>query len=236
MGERVVTLTAAEVLPGREAEFRALAEELFLLIRRRGYGRDELWQDVGNPRVHYDLRTWTSAAAADEAGADAELGALGARLERTMTPAALVRLARAVPPPAAASEADAVEAALAFVRAINAHDADGLRALMTEDHCFHDAQASCVRGAEAVRGAWQVYFNWFPDYRVTIEAVFREADSVALFGRARGRFAGAKPGPASQPWEIPAAWKAVIRGGRVAEWRVYADNEPARQQMESARA
>jgi ketosteroid isomerase-like protein len=27
-------------------------------------------------------------------------------------------------------------------------------------------------------------------------------------------------------WRTPAAWKAVIRDGRVAEWRVFADNKP----------
>jgi len=28
------------------------------------------------------------------------------------------------------------------------------------------------------------------------------------------------------PWRTPAAWKAVIRDGRVLEWRVFADNKP----------
>ena len=31
--------------------------------------------------------------------------------------------------------------------------------------------------------------------------------------------------------ETHAAWLAVVRGKRVAEWRVYADNEPARAAM-----
>lgn len=31
---------------------------------------------------------------------------------------------------------------------------------------------------------------------------------------------------AENHWEITAAWKAVVRGGYVSEWRVYADNEP----------
>jgi hypothetical protein len=30
----------------------------------------------------------------------------------------------------------------------------------------------------------------------------------------------------SVAWRTPAAWKAVIRDGRVAEWRVFADNKP----------
>jgi hypothetical protein len=32
-------------------------------------------------------------------------------------------------------------------------------------------------------------------------------------------------------WETPAAWRAVVEGGLVAEWRVYADNEPMRELM-----
>jgi ketosteroid isomerase-like protein len=27
-------------------------------------------------------------------------------------------------------------------------------------------------------------------------------------------------------WRTPAAWKAVIRDGKVVEWRVFADNKP----------
>jgi hypothetical protein len=27
-------------------------------------------------------------------------------------------------------------------------------------------------------------------------------------------------------WQTPAAWLAVILGGLVSEWRVYADNKP----------
>jgi len=27
-------------------------------------------------------------------------------------------------------------------------------------------------------------------------------------------------------WSVPAAWRAVVRGGRLAEWRVYVNVEP----------
>jgi hypothetical protein len=32
-------------------------------------------------------------------------------------------------------------------------------------------------------------------------------------------------------WSTPAAWLAVVERGLVAEWRVYADNEPIRRRM-----
>jgi len=34
-------------------------------------------------------------------------------------------------------------------------------------------------------------------------------------------------------WEIPVAWKAVVKDGLIAEWRVYADNSPIFRIMET---
>jgi ketosteroid isomerase-like protein len=46
-----------------------------------------------------------------------------------------------------------LELVRAFVGRINAHDVDGLAALMTEDHRFIDSLGQIVRGREAVRAA-----------------------------------------------------------------------------------
>ena len=46
-----------------------------------------------------------------------------------------------------------------------------------------------------------------------------EGDTMLLAGEAGGTIDG-------EAWRIPAAWKVVIRGGRVAEWQVFADNKP----------
>ena len=35
-------------------------------------------------------------------------------------------------------------------------------------------------------------------------------------------------------WEVPAAWRAVVQDGKIAEWRVYADNQPLRKLMGDA--
>ena len=32
-------------------------------------------------------------------------------------------------------------------------------------------------------------------------------------------------------WSTPVALRALVRDGQIAEWQVYADNEPIRQQM-----
>lgn len=121
--------------------------------------------------------------------------------------------------------------ALSFVEQINRREVEGLVALMTEDHVFVDALGARVQGREAMRKAWSGYFGWFPDYTITCTDVLEKGEVVALFGAARGTYSvGGKLLPENR-WEVPAAWKAVVRGDRVAEWRVYADNEPARRIM-----
>ena len=121
--------------------------------------------------------------------------------------------------------------ALSFVERINQHDVEGLVQLMSEDHLFVDALGARVQGSEALRQGWMGYFRWFPDYTISCTEVLEKGDVVALFGMACGTYnVGGKLLPENR-WEIPAAWKAVVRGERVAEWRVYADNEPARRIM-----
>jgi len=120
---------------------------------------------------------------------------------------------------------------LAFLDAINSGDLDRVCALMTEDHVFVDALGTCVQGREPMRKAWAVYFQWFPDYRVSHEDIFSSGNLVAAFGTAEGTYA-AKATPAkNNHWNAPAAWKAVVRDGLIQEWRVYADNQAARRIM-----
>ena len=121
---------------------------------------------------------------------------------------------------------------LKFLEKINAHDVNGLCKLMTPDHVFFDAGDTRLEGIETMRAGWTMYFDWFPDYAVSSEHIFEKGEIVAVIGRARGTYAGDGRMATRRPWDIPAAWKAVVRGGLVAEWRVYADSQPAREQME----
>ena len=125
-----------------------------------------------------------------------------------------------------------IDVVLAFMERINAHDVDGVCALMTEDHVFVDSDGTRVAGREAMRAGWATYLGWFPDYHISREETFAQGDVVAIFGTARGTYAGDGRQAARPPWEIPAAWKAVVREGRIAEWRVYANVEAVRRQME----
>lgn len=131
----------------------------------------------------------------------------------------------------AMNPATSLDVAMAFVARINAHDVDGLIALMTPDPVFIDALENTIRGAEPMRNGWKGYFKLFPDYAVEVTEVFNRGDLVELFGKARGTFAVNGNLQRENFWEISAAWKAVVKDGHVAEWRVYCDNDPARKIM-----
>jgi ketosteroid isomerase-like protein len=124
-----------------------------------------------------------------------------------------------------------VDVTLAFVAKINEHDVDGLVALMTPDHVFVDALNTTFHGADQMRQGWKFYFAMFPDYAIEVKEVLDRDNVVAMFGTARGTFAVNGKLLRENFWEILAAWKAVVKDGRVAEWRVYCDNDPARKIM-----
>lgn len=134
-------------------------------------------------------------------------------------------------------ETEAGEVARRFVSAINAHDVEALGALMTADHVFVDSVGDEVRGRDAMCRLWERYYRLFPDYRLEVEDVLSHADVVGVFGTASGTLAseGAEePLDPENRWEVPAAWKAVVREGRVSVWRVFADVDPVRRILEAA--
>lgn len=112
-----------------------------------------------------------------------------------------------------------VETVLLFLDRINQRDPAQLAELMTEEHVFIDSLANRVRGRDAMRQGWRGYFAMCPDYWVSHEEIFANGNVVAAFGSADGTINGNK-------WEIPTAWRAIVRDGLVQEWRVYADNKP----------
>ncbi len=126
----------------------------------------------------------------------------------------------------AASEVHAV--VRRFLDRINAHDVDGICRLVTVDHLFVDALAQSVRGRERLRAGWKAYFDLFPDYRVTADRFTERGNVVGVFGSAEATCRVNSRLLPRNHWKIPAAWQAVVRRGRIAEWRVFCDNQPAR--------
>jgi hypothetical protein len=102
---------------------------------------------------------------------------------------------------------------------------------MTEDHRFVDATGAVHVGREKMRSGWESYFAAFPEYRIEVETSIANEGVVALFGWASGT-SQADPGQGTgRSWRFPAAWKAVVRGGRIAEWQVCCDVEPMLRSM-----
>jgi len=125
-------------------------------------------------------------------------------------------------------ESDVVRAALRFVNEINRHDVAALLNLMSEDHLFVDALGQEVRGKDRLREAWNGYFTLVPDYRIVIEDHMQAGLVVGLFGSAAGTLSVGGVLAPSGRWKTPAAWRAVVRDGRIERWQVFADNEPVR--------
>jgi ketosteroid isomerase-like protein len=106
-----------------------------------------------------------------------------------------------------------------FVTAINEHDVQQLQALMTGDHRFVDSLGNQVETAAVMAAGWTGYFKMCPDYWIRIDQIAATDDVVLAAGAAGGTMRGAG-------WQTPAAWQAVVRDGKIAEWRVFADNKP----------
>ena len=106
-----------------------------------------------------------------------------------------------------------------WLAAINSHDVAALRALTTPDHVFVDSLENRVNGARSMEAGWCGYFALCPDYWIRVDHAMAESDTILAAGEAGGTIDG-------ESWRIPAAWKAVIRDGRAAEWQVFADNKP----------
>jgi hypothetical protein len=117
---------------------------------------------------------------------------------------------------------------LTFIEKINRHDIGGLTALMTDDHEFVDSLGMAVQGKDAMRQAWIGYFYLIPDYAIAVDELFAKADSAALVGTASGTYAVRGALLPENRWSIPIAIRCTVRGGLVARWQVFADNEPVR--------
>jgi ketosteroid isomerase-like protein len=126
------------------------------------------------------------------------------------------------------------EVAQQFVIAINAHNVECLATLMTSDHRFIDSLGTVVEGPDAMREGWAFYFSMVPDYHLDISRSFVPEDGKAeavLVGVASGSYWSDGLKRPNSGWSTPVALRAVVRDGHIAEWQVYADNEPIRQQM-----
>jgi ketosteroid isomerase-like protein len=123
-----------------------------------------------------------------------------------------------------------LEIAMDFIKRVNSGDVQALCELMTEGHIFQDALGKRFIGRETIRQGWATYFKLVADYQVHAEEFFQTGGRLAIFGTASGRYVGGGAAKGNF-WEVPASWLAVVQDGLIAEWRVYADNQPLRKLM-----
>jgi ketosteroid isomerase-like protein len=123
----------------------------------------------------------------------------------------------------------------AFVRAINRQDVDALVALMSPGHRFIDSLGTAMEGREKLRAGWSAYFRIVPDYSVGIEETYTSGPVVVVLGVAQGTYSRDGSLNPENRWQTPMAVRASVEGSQVAEWHVYADNEPIRKVMASGK-
>jgi ketosteroid isomerase-like protein len=119
--------------------------------------------------------------------------------------------------------------ARAFVNAINHQSVEGITALMTEDHVFVDSLGTRTDGKQRMKAGWDAYFRKVPDFNIVIDETLVEGAVVVMLGTAQGTYSSDGVLRPENKWSTPAAWRVLTRGSFVAEWRIYADNEPIRQ-------
>lgn len=123
-------------------------------------------------------------------------------------------------------ESLALQVVRAFIAKINAHTADGLYALMTADHRCIDTFGPAGQGRDPVRHAWRAYFTNVPDYGIVCQHVIAEDQTVVVFGTVSATYHHQEAPHAATHRVVPAVWKAMVHGTRVAEWHVYYESPP----------
>jgi ketosteroid isomerase-like protein len=118
--------------------------------------------------------------------------------------------------------------AQAFLRAINRQDVDRLVELMSPTHRFIDSLGNVVESRDKMRHGWAGYFRMVPDYTLAIDEYYPADPVVIMLGNASGTYTPDGRLHPENRWQTAVAIRALIEDGLVAEWRVYADNEPIR--------
>lgn len=132
------------------------------------------------------------------------------------------------------ASAEAERVAQAFVRAINRQDADAIAEWMSDDHRFIDSLGNSGQGREQLKAGWAAYFRMVPDYTISVDETLGDGPIVVMLGTAQGTYCDVAERAqlrAENRWSTPAVFRAFVEEGKVAEWRVYADNEPIRTLM-----
>jgi hypothetical protein len=104
-----------------------------------------------------------------------------------------------------------------FVAALNAHEADALEALLTEDFAYIDSWREGVVGRERVMAAVRKLFAADPQFGIEVERQSYRAPHVLM----SGTVTSAQFGESRR-----AVWRALCAGDKMAEWQSWAEGGP----------
>jgi peptidase E/ketosteroid isomerase-like protein len=131
---------------------------------------------------------------------------------------------------------DSINTVKEYISRINSHDINGLLEMTDDDAVFIDSMGINTTGKYEMQNAWEVLLSFFPDYTVEIKDMISRNGTVAVFGKAKGTLATDGNILEENKFEIPASWTAIVKEGKIAKWRVYADNQPVRKLIEKYRS
>lgn len=115
------------------------------------------------------------------------------------------------------------EIALAFVDAINSKDLERLAELMTDDHKYIDGDGSEHVGKDRMKDGWKEHVKLIPDLTLSISIQFEEKDTVLLVGQSRGTIIHNGELKQENSWQVPSAWRVVVKSEKISEWQLYAN-------------
>jgi ketosteroid isomerase-like protein len=102
----------------------------------------------------------------------------------------------------------------ALIRAINGRRVDRIVELLTENHRFIDSLGGVLRGRDEVAKGFAAYFKMVPDYRIDVAQMLGKGNTVLVWGSARGSYVPNGQDVPKGHWQMPAAWRAIVRQGR----------------------
>lgn len=104
-----------------------------------------------------------------------------------------------------------------FVSALNAHDADAIEPLLTEDFTYIDSWREGVTGRDRVMAALRLLLSIDPEFRLDVERMDWRDPQMLMTGRVHSR----QFGP-----DRRAVWQVTVRDGLVAEYQAWAEGGP----------
>lgn len=107
-----------------------------------------------------------------------------------------------------------------FVAAVNAHDADAMSGLVTEDFTYIDSWREGVTGRDRVIEGSRQLFASDPGFRIEVNST-SYSDPFALM---RGWVDSANP----EVGRRRAVWRARCEDGLISEWQAWAEGSPPR--------